>query len=417
MNTDNLLCIQNPTTNVDDTSVDQTIPPIGFATKVIARYYPQDFVNRVYQGYHRGDASAYGVINDFLRGNVPLFKQPKQFSSVYAAGLKLVHDLFKPPKLFRPVHFADLRFYPWELSTSAEEPLVSDPLLIEAVKAAHKQGDLPNTRMSKNALYNAAFGYNRTYVHNIKEADPKTDFSKTRTHFFDCTAHARSHLTPIEDPAKTRMVFGIPWLFLMVELMLLWPLMNWLRKGTTPIAWSYEIMTGGMRKLNQQTRDDDLYLCLDWSQFDKRTRYIFIDKIHAMWKSWMTKDSGYMPTVEYPSTTQPHGPRIFQQRINNLWNWMSAYLKGMDIKLPDDSKWRKLHSGVASGFMQTQILDSFINLLMLLTILIYLKVPLPEFQLVLGDDSVLIILILETLTARRCFKQSLMLEKSCLALS
>jgi hypothetical protein len=379
--------VSQPTIPIANTVEDVRINPIGLVVLQIAKIFPQEVVHRVYNSYFRGDASDYGVIADFLRGNVPFVKKLDSKDATLIAALSFVHDRFKPPRNYRPVHFADLRFYPWELSTSVEEPLVSDPTLVLLVKDAYRHYLTRNERMSKSQLYNAAFMINRTHVHNIKETP---NSAKAKIAFFITTAHARSHLTKVTDEAKIRMVFGVPWLFLMVELMLLWPLMNWFRKGFTPIAWTYEIMNGGMHKINTMTQPNDLYICLDWKQFDKRAQYDLIDKIYDMWKGWMNF-SGYMPTQSYPDRQVKYSDAKFKQRILRLWSWMSAYLKHMHIRLPDGSIWSKKFAGIASGMLQTQILDSFINLLMLITCLITLKVPLPEFSLVLGDDSLLII--------------------------
>lgn len=386
MRNTNLVCVGKPTITLTTSSEDNNVKPIGLVVLKISELYPQSFVNKVYSSYFRGDATDKGVISDFMRGNVPYIQRPIDSVSFIEVALTIVHDRFKPPRNFRPVHFADLRFYPWELSTSAEEPLISDPVLVKAVKDAHQRGDIPNTRMSKTVLYNAAFELNRAFVHNIKETpNPK----RKKINFFPTKAHARSHLTPIEDEAKIRMVFGVPWLFLMVELMLLWPLFNWLRKGKTPIAWTYEIMNGGMNKINSLTQENDLYLCLDWKQFDKRVQYDIIDKIHDMWMSWMIMTEGYIPTSNYPDKQSKHDPKSFEIRIKRLWKWMNQYLKDMTIVLPDGSMWTKQFAGIASGMLQTQVLDSFVNLVMLITVLLYIKFPIPEIALVLGDDSLL----------------------------
>jgi hypothetical protein len=387
MSNQNLICITPPTKAVASTSEDIVVNPIGIVIVKMSSRFPNEIIHRVLHSYFRGDASDIGVIQDFLRGNVKFVKKIKNDYEPFAIALQFVEEKFRPPQKYHPIHFADLRAYPWELSTSSEEPLVSDPLLVQAVKQAYAANLLPNERLSKANIYNAAFGYNRNYVHTIK-SDPKA--GKNKVHFYPTTAHARSHLTKITDESKIRMVFGVPWLFLMIELMLLWPLFNWFRKGLTPIAWTYEIMNGGMNKINSLTLPNDLYLCLDWKQFDKRVMYDLIDKIHKMWSSWMDM-TDYVHTVTYNEKQTKHSDAKFSRRIKSLWSWMSCYLKHMHIQLPDGSVWTKQFAGIASGMLQTQVLDSFINLLMLITILVALKVPLPSISLILGDDSLLII--------------------------
>lgn len=355
--------------------------PPSIIMKALRKHLPADSVNAISEDYRRSNITPEGLQADYHKGNIDFHEVEKD--SIYRQALSLVRTLFCPHAQYRPVHFTDLRYYPWTLSTSAEAPFKDDPQLTAAVKLAHSNGELSDSRMSKHNLYNHAFVVNRTKVHHIKEGLAHGNQLLSYN-----TAHARSHLVSHDEPDKVRMVFGVPWLLLMVELMLLWPLMNFLRLGTSPLLWGYETLTGGVYKLFREAGTHVYrpltWLCLDWSQFDKRARFTIIDDIHDMWQSLMDTGSGYIPTADYPTTS------TVPWRINNLWNWMRRAVRFTPDLLPDGSMWKRSHSGIASGLMQTQVLDSFVNAIMILSCLIELgfKVDADLFIKILGDDSI-----------------------------
>jgi hypothetical protein len=70
---------------------------------------------------------------------------------------------------------------------------------------------------------------------------------------------------------------------------------------------------------------------------------------------------------------------------------MSKAVKYTPILLPDGSMWTRTHSTIASGLLQTQVLDTWINAIMLLTCLIALGIQVDEhlFMKLLGDDSLI----------------------------
>lgn len=357
------------------------LDPVAIVRKAIAKFGTMNDYQKIITYYRRSDISDEALIADFKRCDVPKKKVEKD--ALYYAALEETTTLFAPPWKYRPVHYTDLRFYPWTKNTSVEAPFSTNKDLATRIHKAHTLGTLPNARLNFGNCFNEVFVYNRPLVHLIKDGKGQGD-----KFFYWNTAHARSHLVTGDDPDKVRMVHGVPKLTLQVELMLLWPYLNWLRKGLTPIAWGYETLNGGLyRIMNETSTSKETYrtwLCLDWRMFDKLTRFEVINDVHAKWQSFMDCDSGYIPTSDYPSTASQG------QRISNLWKWMSNAVKHTPIRLPDGSEWKRTHSTIASGLLQTQILGSWINTIMILTILKEMGYDTTKIYIkVLGDDSLI----------------------------
>jgi len=358
-----------------------SLDPVRIVRKAIAKFGTMDDYDKVIGHYRRSDISDDALITDFKRCDVPLQKVEKD--ALYFAALEETTNLFAPPWKYRPVHFTDLRFYLWTKNTSVEAPFSTNKDLAARLRTAHADGKLPNACLNFGNCFNEVFVYNRPLVHLIKDGKGQGD-----KFFYWNNAHARSHLVTGDDPDKVRMVHGVPKLTLQVELMLLWPYLNWLRKGSTPIAWGYETLNGGLYRMTNEISTSSTkystWLCLDWRMFDKLTKFEVINDVHSKWQSFMDCDHGYIPTSDYPETaSQP-------KRIASLWKWMSNAVKHTPIRLPDGSEWKRTHSTIASGLLQTQILGSWINTLMIITILKEMGYDTTKMYLkVLGDDSII----------------------------
>nr|UDL14416.1 MAG: putative RNA-dependent RNA polymerase [Partitiviridae sp.] len=336
----------------------------------------QQYVGR----FKRSIISEKSLVEDFMHCNFAEHKVIKD--QIYYEALQLCKQAFSPTRKYRPVHFCDLRYYPWTLSTSVEAPYSTDEELIAKVKKAHSDGLLNNSRMSFHNTYNHVFVNNRPIVHLIKEG-----MNKGNQFLYWNTSHARAHLVNVDDPDKIRMVHGVPKLTLMVELMLLWPFFNFLRSGTTPIAWGYEIFNGGIYRITNEVASKaprlNTFLALDWTWFDKLTPFTVIDDIHEIWRDFMLYDQGYMPSRDYPKTTTD------PIRIHRLWEFMSKAVKFTPIRLPNGEEWSRRHSTISSGLLQTQVLDSNVNYVIIITCLKACGIRVDEttYIKVLGDDS------------------------------
>jgi len=172
--------------------------------------------------------------------------------------------------------------------------------------------------------------------------------------------------------------------------MFIWPIqayyLNNPNKGF--MLWGREIIRGGWKKLTHEIngqRARNNFLSLDWSEFDKRLLHELIDVVHDIWRSYFDF-TVYQPTSYYPhAKTNPH-------RIERLWKWMTWSIKKTPILLPDNRLFSWNHNGFASGFMQTQLMDSFANAIMILTCLSAMGININSEHFwirVQGDDSLI----------------------------
>jgi len=339
----------------------------------------------------RSATTPEAVIEDFQT-----FEQPKHNvirDRHYLKALEVTKKLFDPGIKLRPVHYTDLRYYPWSLSVSAEAPYNYQKATRDLLIQKQSEGLIENSRASFHNLYNEIFVDNRLLIHQIKHGhSPFWKNGKPQTYEF-ITLHSRSHLVGPEEDDKIRAVFGSPKLLLMAENMFIYPLQErWLNQRVqNPMLWGNEMIKGGWRRLLKQMQDKGphkTYLSLDWSQFDKRALHEVIDDAHSIWRSYFTFENGYYPTNFYPHA------KTASWKLENLWKWMCHSIKNTPILLPDGTQYKWTFNGIASGFQQTQILDSFVNCIMILTLLSRMGINIESkhfFIKVQGDDSVIAI--------------------------
>jgi hypothetical protein len=392
------------------------------------KFYPQSMVDKVLEN-RRSNSTDEAVIEDFKSFEQPRHIVPKDDN--YFRAVNLTRQMFKPAHMLFPISFPDLRYYPWRLKPSIEAPWNLETfsftptfrnldeesetpkiredlekLMLKATRTIKwlwhgrirvgdylriKQaiGIIDNNRRTFHNLYNEIFQYNRTLVHQIKEGSTKFfKLDGTPIPYYWNTLHARAHVVSKDEPDKIRAVFGATKLLLMVENMFIWALQSvYLNTETGNLLWGREIMKGGWLKLFNEINfhgKPSTFLTLDWSQFDKRLLFQVMDDVHAIWRSYFDFN-WYQPTSFYPQAT-PRDP----QRIERLWKWMCYSIKHTPILLPNGELYQWTHSGFGSGYQQTQLMDSFANMIMILTCLaaMGIKIEAESFWIrVQGDDS------------------------------
>jgi hypothetical protein len=357
------------------------VPPKNkIVSYAIKKHCPPEIIEAAINGYRRSDVSVNALVEDFMRCDIE--KPPLIWDEHLLAGIERTKQLLLPPYKTRPVHYCDLREFPWTLSTSVEAPYSTDtkkvPLVLKKLFDIKQNSDM---RRTFHNLYNYVFVKNRGIVHQIKDHGPQGD-----KFFYYNTAHARSHLVENQAEDKVRMVHGVPKLLIQVEAMFLYPYFNFLRKQTTAMLWGYETMMGGVYRLYNDVFSADSHFntfCgFDWKMFDKRVSFELIDIVHQCWFDNLILDQGYIPSVHYTETvSQP-------ERMTNLWNWMTHAVKHTPILLPDGSLWKRRYATLASGMLQTQILDSWVNSIVLNTTFHSLGFDINSMLLkLMGDDS------------------------------
>jgi len=382
----------------------------------MSQNYTQEEITQVLSN-RRSDFSDRAVINDFLRTEQPFKKIP--IDDDFNDAVKYTTENFQPPELLYPVAFPDLRYYPWNLVPSAEAPWNlnsfkfipfetsydwQNPIWLrmkkvfskywtvrEWLRYKQKLGEVKDDTPNFHNLYNELFVYNRTLVHQIKYGFSKFwESNGTPKTYFWNTLHARSHVVAKDEPDKIRAVFGAPKLLLMIENMFIWQLQRtYLNEEYGRMLWGREMMKGGWRKLwseIMQSGTPSTYLSIDWSQFDKRMLFELIDIVHKIWRSYFNF-TRYQPTSFYPNA-KPKDP----ETIERLWTWMCHSIKFNPILLPDGRLFQWTYSGFGSGYQQTQLMDSMVNMIMIVTCLKALGINIRSEQFwirIQGDDSLI----------------------------
>jgi hypothetical protein len=257
------------------------------------------------------------------------------------------------------------------------------------LKWKQRTGMIDNAATTFHNLYNEIFEYNRLLIHKIKDREaPFWKDGLPRPYKWNAL-HARSHVVGHDEPDKIRAVFGATKLLLQAELSFIWPLQaTYLNTDAGRMLWGREMNRGGWRRIFQEMHErgpPKTVLGVDWSQFDRRLLHQLIKIVHKMWRSYFDFTS-YERTSKYPNgKTDP-------DRIEALWEWMTAAIVNTPILLPNGQLWNWTWNGFGSGYQQTQLMDSFTNAIMLYTCLSSLGVDIESehfwarFQ---GDDSLL----------------------------
>lgn len=353
---------------------------------------PSDTADAIKNGFYRSPTDPQSAEEDFKKTDQPYHPIPRDRH--YRKALRVVEKMFRPSRRLKPIHFADLRAYPWTLNTSAEWPYRGNKEWTEYLKQKYNEGEIDSIYANFHNLYDEIFDANRWNIHLIKEGKAPFWKDDEPVPYGFTFLHSRSHLRRIDQDPKIRAVFGVPKLLLMAENMFIWNLQREYQNRplhTGPLLWGYETFRAGWQKLVSRLNSKHIssIISTDWSGFDHNALHELIDDIHDMWRSWFDFDEGYEPSEskDYSYKNSKTDPT----RIQRLWDWMTNAIKKTPIVAESGNIYQWTFNGIASGYQQTQLLDSFVNATMLLTCLSAsgINIESDSFQaLFQGDDSI-----------------------------
>nr|QLC36802.1 RNA-dependent RNA polymerase [Sarcosphaera coronaria partitivirus] len=368
----------------------------GIMKKAIYNHAPKALADQAINGYRRSTGGDEKAEEDFLRTDVPYHDLKRDYH--YRRALRVCEKLFRPSRTLHPISFPDLRFYPWNLSVSAEAPFTIQKKWETKLRQRQAEGEDLDGKLTFHNLYNEIFGLNRHLVHQIKEGGAGFwNKDGTPKPYWHTSLHTRAHLVKADAEDKLRAVFGVPKLLLQVENMFIWNIQKEYlnQKVKSPMLWGFETFRGGWHKLwnRLSSVSDGTRLSADWSGFDRFALFEVIDDVHIMWRNWFDF-SKYEPTdsimkeqdarLSYPSS------KANPVKIQRLWDWMTYSIKHTPIRGFSGQLYQWQYNGIASGYQQTQLLDSFVNIIMLMTVLSAsgINIESDNFAvLVQGDDS------------------------------
>jgi len=342
--------------------------------------------DHIINGYHHPIATLDSETATFIKGDLPDHVVPRDES--YLAALAETTRRFAPPELIRPVHFADLRFYNWNWHPNVEEPFRSEAKVQQAVERAYHAGLIPDGRLSFGNLKNLVFIRVREFLHRIK----RNQITNVNTLYPLINIHVKPALTT-PDEVKIRAVFGVSKLHVLPRAQFFWPLFRYYldNRDQSPLLWGFETILGGMQLLHLDMVIPRLYFStfveIDWSAFDLRSLFSIIRQdIFPAWRTYFDFSNGYIPTRFYRES------QADSSHLENLWNWTNEAALRMPHRMMDGAVYERLHRGIPSGLFETQFLDSFYNMLMILTILHAMGFDISKVKIrVQGDDSLLML--------------------------
>jgi len=344
--------------------------PAKIIKKAIHMECSPALAEKAIHGYRRSEGSDESAEIDFLKTDEPIHHVKRDYH--YRRALRVCEKLFRPSRVLKPIAFPDLRYFPWTLNVSAEAPFTGSKAWDSKLRQKQAEGDIDDPYPTFHNLYNEIFYINRTHVHSIKFGlGPFWDKDGNPIPYEYTSLHTRAHLVEKDKPDKNRAVFGVPKLPLMVENMFIWNLQKEYLNGKvkSPMLWGYETFKGGWMKIwnTVQSKRPNTVLSSDWSGFDHRALHEVIDDIHLMWRSWFDFSNGYEPsksdTHDYSQSTTS------EIKLTRLWDWMTNAVKHTPILAKSGQLYQWQFNGIASGFQQTQLIDSFVNTVYLLTCL------------------------------------------------
>jgi len=321
----------------------------------------------------------------------------------YYFALDWITNKFRPKWKIHPVHLTDMRWYPWNLSTSAERPFTVTPGYHTDLDRRYKAGEIPHARRTFGNLYTKVFELTRSIIHRAKTG--YTGYPD------NIQMHVKPALVKADEPEKVRSVWGIPKYFVIAEAMFFWPLFShYFSEMQTPLLWNYETLNGGWTRLNDEVnylnKAKVPMVNTDWSEFDMRVYFTvwqdLIDKV----KEYFCFCGRYVPTRSYPN------PKTAPAKLHNLWNWITqGYFRLLAVS-PLGNVFARKWAGMPSGIFATQFWDSLYNGLMLITCLSALGFEIKDdfFIKLLGDDALFEILCLVSVSDLPGFLEALSKE-------
>nr|QNJ60191.1 RNA-dependant RNA polymerase [Betapartitivirus sp.] len=377
------------------------VPETGFTMHPIIKYlliqkYPH-FYEHV-QKWCRPLGTTLATFTDFNREQTPIDPiSPERKEQV----VRLVTK-FLDAKPFPPLHYVDVLYTGMPLK-SGTSYFNRHSLKVQAhAKYISHPADYENKPTSKGYVFNAFTTLARIIIHQIKltglpgssPKDPtQQDIDEILEKFskkHPTMLFTRSHISQICALLKQRPVYAVDDLFLFIECMLTFPLHVQARSMNSSIMYGLETLRGGCAHIDKIAQSYRSYISLDWSSFDQTVPWAIIDTFFEDFlPSLLITDQGYVPTFEYPDTNS--GESIMAPKLHNLLTFLKAWFYKMVFISQHGYAYRRTCAGIPSGLLNTQYLDSYCNLFVIIDSLLEFGCTEDEINnlviYVMGDDN------------------------------
>jgi hypothetical protein len=158
--------------------------------------------------------------------------------------------------------------------------------------------------------------------------------------------------------------------------------------------YSLETIRGGCAYIDARAKAFTSYLCIDWSSFDQRMPWIIVDTFFTVFLPRLLVISfGYQPTVPYPTYPDLTPEKMFS-RLFCIICFLRTWYFNCVFATADGFAYVRQFAGIASGMLNTQYLDSYCNLFLMIHALIHFGCNDEEILqmviFVMGDDNVVL---------------------------
>jgi hypothetical protein len=383
------------------------LPESGFPIHPLLQYliknkYPryQEYADK----YVRPLGTTDATFSDFNREQKPTAPIPEERKE------RILSHIFERlnAKPYLPMHFVDTQYakVPLNTGTGYHNRHHFKTRAHAKYSRPEQYAHLPT---SKGYFLNAFLEQARTLIHNIKMTGLPFNFdfsdSKSDEENFSLLAQylntfidnhgtmlfTRNHISDRDGNLKQRPVYACDDLFILIELMLTFPLLVMARKPESCIMYGLETIRGAMHYIDAIAQTYHSFFTIDWSQYDQRLPRPITDLYYTDFLERLIIIShGYQPTYEYPTYPDLTDENLFT-RMTNLLSFLHLWYNNMTFITADGYGYRRLFCGVPSGLYNTQYLDSFGNLFLIIDGLIEYGCTDEEIRsfilFIMGDDN------------------------------
>lgn len=373
------------------------VPETGFQIqprllRIIKSKYPQYL--KYIRKYTRPLGTTDATVADFFKPQIP--NQPVDPQRMEHVLHHVMKKLGITPYL--PIHYVDTLFDKRPLSTGTGYfNRRSHQANIHAMFSHPPEYEKKPT--SKGYFINAFLESARSLIHWIKATSvpfrtPPTNLADSLKTFFlqrPTMLFTRNHISDRDGNLKQRPVYAADDLFLTIESMLTFPLHVIARNPNCCIMYGLETIRGANRYLDKLAQSYKSFFTIDWSGFDQRCPWTITSLFFTEYlPRYLIVNHGYAPTYEYPSYPDLNSEKM-ATRLINLISFLSTWYHNMVFVTADGYAYVREYCGVPSGILNTQFLDSFVNLFVLIDALIEFGADDNEIDLitlfVMGDDN------------------------------
>ena len=381
----------------------KSVPESGFEIHPLLRYlifrkYPQYLPHLT--KFCRPLGTTDATFDDFNKEQKPYPDIPTDVTDKIIS--YITH--FLDAKRYQPLHYVDTFFTKMPLVTGTSYFYRHSYEMKTHAAFSHPM-EYKSKITSKGYYINAFTEWARTTVHHIKETGfpfpiknlPSHEMKLRLRNFIRKHAtmlFTRNHISQRDGSLKQRPVYAMDTLFLHLECMITYPLHMMARSIKSSLMYSLETLRGGCAYMDYVSKHYSSYLCLDWSAFDQRMPWTIVDTFWTRFlPSLLVINHGYVPTYEYPSYPGMTESHMFN-RLYNIISFIRTWYYNCVFVTADGYSYVRQYCGIASGMLNTQYLDSYCNLFLMIHGLLHFGCTHDEILsltiFVMGDDNVLL---------------------------